>query len=76
MRAAVTLDGYTRTELLERLAHWNARLTGLHGDILVTLEEAPELDTERLRRVVDATVDKVVDIIAAGGSGRRLRLRR
>jgi hypothetical protein len=71
----VTLDGYTRVELLERLAHWNARLDRLHGDILVTIDEAPELDTERLRRVVDATVDKVVDIIAAGSSGRRLRLR-
>lgn len=59
-----------RTALLEKLVRWNRRLERFGAEALITVDEAAELRTDRLKRVVDATLDQVVDVIDRGRYSR------
>lgn len=58
-----------RVDLLEKLARWNGRLEGRGAEALVTVDEARELRTDRLGRVVEATRNHYVDLIDLGRFG-------
>jgi hypothetical protein len=59
----VTIEDLNRADLLARLLHWNNRLEALGAAPLVTLGEADDLTEARLRRVVDATLNHMCDVL-------------
>lgn len=61
----MTMDDMTRADMLARLRHWNDRLMGLNAEPLVANYEAEEMTDRQLARVLNATLDHLVDILQA-----------
>lgn len=55
----------TRADMIARLRHWNGRLIGLDAEPLITNYEAEELTDRQLSRVLNATLDHLLDILQA-----------
>lgn len=68
--ANVDVGDPERNDLLQKLGRWNDRLEHFGAEPLITVDEGRELKTDRLRRVVDATLDQVVDVIDRGRYSR------
>jgi len=56
----------SRSYLLARLEYWNGRLESLGAEPLVSRGEAGELDEQRLRRLLESTIAKAVDLFEVG----------
>ena len=58
--------GVSREYLLNRLDYWNQRLERFGAEPLTSRDEAGELDEHRLRRVLETTIGKAVDLFEVG----------
>lgn len=61
----MSIEDMSRADMLGRLRHWNERLMGLDAEPLISNYEAEEMSDRQLARVLNATLDHLVDILQA-----------